>query len=334
MATFLLRRLLWCIPVLGLSTAVALSLANATPGGPFDSNPDYRQLSRGAEQLLRDRFGMDLPLWHRFTRYLLFDIEVGPDGTQRFFCGAICGDFGVTYSSRGTRTVQSYLFEPLVEGGLSRFGYSLRLGLQAICVALGFGLPLGFLAALRQNSWLDHALTTMSTLFFAVPPLFTGLFALIVVAGRLDLVRTIPDWNEPIRPWVLPTLVLGLSASAFVARLTRVGVLEVRRSEFVTTARAKGLHDHVVATRHILRVAVLPLVALTGPFVAGTLTGSITIEAIFQVPGLGAAYVHSITRRDVPVLLTLNLIYTVFLVAGNLLGDLLLFAFDPRVRRG
>lgn len=332
MARYVLVRLLWFVPVLTLSAGMALVIADSTPGGPFDTNPYYRQMSPGVEAVMRTRFGMDLPIWRRFTRYLFIDIETDPEGRRRVVCGVICGEFGQTYSSRGTRSAQQHLFEPLGKNKPSRLYFSARLGLQALALAFLVGVPVGLAAALRQNSWLDHILTVSATFFFAVPPLLTGLFGLIIFAGRLNWFTVIPDWDEPLRPWVLPTLVLGLSAAAFIARLTRISMLEVRRADFVTTARAKGLAERAIALRHILRPACIPLVAASGPLLAGMITGSILIEKIFQVPGMGSAYALAIQRRDLSLLLALTLIFTFLLCLGNLLSDLLIAALDPRAR--
>jgi oligopeptide transport system permease protein len=278
------------------------------------------------------RFGLDLPLWRRFTRYLLLDIRPGAGGTQpQIICGVICGNFGPTYTSRGARTVQDELFGS--RGGRpSRFAYSARLGLQAMIVALLIGIPAGLLAALRQNSWLDQLVTLLATLGFAVPALITGLMAIIVFAVQLRWLTVIPNWDEPVRPWILPTTVIGLSIAAYIARLTRSSVLEVRRADYVTTARAKGLSQRTVALRHILRNALLPVAVVSGPLLAGLITGTILVESIFQVPGLGLIFAQSVGKRDYNLLLGLTLLYTFWLSVGNLLSDLLVAWLDPRVR--
>lgn len=332
MLRFLVTRLLWTVAVLVASAFVTLAVAKMTPGSPFDTNPEHRQLSRGAEQLLRARFGTDLPLWHQFTRYLLVDVETDPySGAQRLVCGVICGNFGPTYTSRGARSVQDELFGE--RGGTgSRFGYSARLGLQAMAVALLVGIPLGLVSALRQNSRLDQLLTMLTTLGYAIPTLFTGLFGLILFGVQLQWITVIPNWDEPVRPWVLPSLVIGLSIAAYIARLTRSSVLEVQRSDYVTTARAKGLPERVVALRHVLRNALLPVAVVSGPLLAGLLTGTLVVENIFQVPGLGTVFAQAVSKRDYNLLLGLTLLYTFWLCVGNLLSDILVAWLDPRVR--
>lgn len=332
MLPFLARRLCWSVLVIVIAAFLTLAVATMTPGSPFDTDPEHRQLSPGAEQILRARFGTDLPLWRQFTRYLLADMETDQrSGAARLVCGVVCGNFGPTYTSRGARSVQEELFGE--RGGTgSRFGYSARLGLQAMLIALLVGIPAGLLAALRQNTRVDQLLTVVATLGYAVPPLFTGLFAIILFAVQLKWLTVIPNWDEPVRPWVLPSLVLGLSVAAFITRLTRSSVLEVRRAEYVTTARAKGLPEYIVALRHTLRNALLPVAVVCGPLLAGLLTGTIIVENIFLVPGLGLSFAQAVAKRDYNMLLGLSLVYTFWLCLGNLLSDVLVAWLDPRVR--
>src|ERR687886_254525 len=169
MSAYILRRLLWFFPVLFCVGLITFMIARSTPGGPFDTDPNRRQLSPSTEKVLRARFGMDLPVWRQFTRYLLFDIETDPKTKQPTIrWGAIGGNLGPTYQSRGSETVQHYLFTGSSTKP-SRFAYSARLGLQALAFALIFGIPLGVLAALKQNTWIDYIALFISTTFVAVP---------------------------------------------------------------------------------------------------------------------------------------------------------------------
>src|SRR5215216_3373078 len=331
MIAFILRRLLWFIPVLFCVGLITFIIARSTPGGPFDTDPNRRQLSPGTEKVLRAKFGMDLPIWRQFTRYMLFDIETDPKTKQpKIVWGALGGNLGPTYTSRGAETVQHYLFTSSSTKP-SRFMYSARLGLQALAFALVFGIPLGVLAALKQNTWVDYIALFISTTFVAVPVFISGLLLLIIFAVGLGWFKVIPNWNEPIRPWILPTLTLGMSTMAFITRLTRASVLEVKRQDYIRTARAKGLADLAVNLRHILRNAILPIVTIMGPLLAGLITGTFFTELIFGIPGMGRVLLDSIGKRDYSMIMGLALFYSFMLTAGNLLVDVAYGVVDPRI---
>ena len=331
MAAYIIRRVLWFVPVLFSVGLITFMIARATPGGPFDTDPNRRQLPASTEKVLRARFGLDLPVWRQFTRYMFFDIETDPKTKQpKIVWGALGGNLGPTYTSRGAETVQHYLFTSSSTKP-SRFAFSARLGLQALAFALIFGIPLGVLAALKQNTWIDYIALFISTTFVAVPTFISGLLLLIIFAVGLGWFKVIPDWNDPIRPWILPTLTLGMSTMAFITRLTRASVLEVKRQDYVRTARAKGLADLAVNTRHILRNAVLPIVTIMGPLLAGLITGAFFTELIFQIPGMGNVLLTSIGKRDYSMIIGLALFYSFLLTSGNLLVDLAYGAVDPRI---
>jgi oligopeptide transport system permease protein len=331
MTAYIIRRVFWFIPVLVCVGAVTFAIARATPGGPFDRDPTRRAMPASTERILRARFGMDLPMWRQFTRYMFFDIEKDPKtGNNKIVWGAMGGNLGPTYSSRGTQTVQGFLFSGTA-GKPSKFYYSARLGIQALLFALVIGIPLGVIAALRQNTWIDYISLFFSTMFAAVPSLISGLLLLLLFGVGLGWFKVIPDWSDPIKPWILPTITLGMGLMAFVTRLTRNSVLEVKRQDYVRTARAKGLADLQVNTRHILRNALLPVVTILGPLFAGLITGTLFTEIIFQVPGMGTSIITSIGRRDYSMIIGLSLFYTFILVSANLVVDLLYGVVDPRI---
>lgn len=332
MTEYIIRRVLWFIPVLLAVGIITFSIARITPGGPFDTDPNRRQLPPATEKVLRAKFGMDLPFWRQFTRYMLFDIETDPKTKQpKIVWGALGGNLGPTYQSRGSQTVQDYLFKS-TSGKPSRFQYSARLGLQSIAFALIIGIPLGVIAALNQNSWIDYILLFISTSFVAVPTLISGMLMLLLFAVQLKWFSIIPKWDDPIKPWILPTLTLGMGILAFIARLARNSVLEVMRMDYIRTARAKGLGDLMVNSRHILRNALLPIVTILGPLFAGLLTGTLFVETIFQVPGMGTTILTALGRRDYSMIMGTTLLYTFILVVGNLVVDLLYGVVDPRIR--
>jgi oligopeptide transport system permease protein len=331
MTAYIIRRLLWFVPVLFAVGLITFLIARATPGGPFDRDPTRRQLPPSTEKVLRAKFGLDLPVWRQFTRYMLFDIEKdAKTGANKVVWGALGGNLGPTYQSRGAQSVQNYLFKGTARSP-SKFYYSARLGIQAILFALILGIPLGVLAALKQNTWIDYVSLFVSTTFVAVPTLISGLLLLLVFASGLGWFTVIPDWKDPIKPWILPTVTLGMANLAFVARLTRNSVLEIKRQDYVRTARAKGLGDLAVNTRHILRNALLPVVTIMGPLFAALITGTLFTEIIFQVPGMGSSIIRSIAARDYSMIMGLALLYTFILVTANLVVDMVYGVVDPRI---
>jgi oligopeptide transport system permease protein len=331
MTAYIIRRLLWFVPVLFAVGLITFLIARATPGGPFDRDPTRRSMPASTERVLRAKFGLDLPVWRQFTRYMFFDIEKDPKtGANKIVWGALGGNLGPTYQSRGAQSVQDYLFKGSARSP-SKFYYSARLGVQAILFALILGIPLGVLAALRQNTWVDYISLFIGTIFAALPSLITGLLLLILFASTLGWFKVIPNWSDPVKPWILPTITLGMGLMAFITRLTRNSVLEIKRQDYVRTARAKGLGDLAVNTRHILRNALLPVVTIMGPLFAALITGTLYTEIIFQVPGMGSSIIRSIGARDYSMIMGLALFYTFILVAANLIVDLLYGVVDPRI---
>lgn len=331
MTAYIIRRILWQIPVLLIVGLMTFSIAKMTPGGPFDTDPNRRQMSPRVEKILRDKFGMDLPYWRQFTRYMFFDFVGDPKtGEQVFVWGAIGGNFGPTYASRGARTVQEELFEER-SGKPSRFYYSARLGLQALLFAVLIGVPLGVLAALKQNTWIDYVVLFLSTFFVSLSTLIVGFLLVIIFATWLNWFTVIPDWDDPVKPWILPTIALGSTSMGFITRLTRASVLEVKRQDYVRTARSKGLGDQVVIWRHMLKNALLPVVTVLGPLTAGLITGTLFTEIIFQVPGMGELLVEAIGKRDYSMIMAGALIFVFFLGVANLLVDIAYGVIDPRI---
>ncbi len=331
MTAYIIRRLLWQIPVLIIVGLITFSIAKMTPGGPFDTDPERRQMSPRVEALLRQKFGLDLPAWRQFTRYMFLDVETDPaTGQQAVVWGAIGGNFGPTYASRGARTVQEELFGDR-SGKPSRFYYSARLGLQALLFAVLVGVPLGVLAALKQNTWIDYSVLFVSTLFVSLSTLIVGFLLVIIFATGLKWFTVIPDWDKPIQPWVLPTIALGATSLGFITRLTRSSILEVKRQDYVRTAQAKGLGDQLVIWRHMLKNALLPVVTILGPLSAALITGTLYTEIIFQVPGMGEVLVEAIGKRDYSMIIAGALIFVFFLGVANLLVDIAYGAVDPRI---
>jgi oligopeptide transport system permease protein len=330
MTAYVIRRILWMLPVLFFVGLITFTIARLTPGGPFDADREGRKLPASAERVLRAKFGMDLPIWRQFTRYMFFDIETDPKTKQdKIVWGAIGGNLGPTYASRGQRTVQQEMF--FSSNKPSRFYYSARVGLQGLIIALLLGVPLGTIAALKQNTWIDYISLLGATVFVALGSLVVALLLVIIFASWLKWFSVIPNWSDPIKPWILPSMALGLGSTGFITRLTRSSVLEVKRQDYVRTARAKGLAENAVIARHIVRNALLPVVTILGPAVAGLLTGTLFVELIFQVPGIGWLLIDAIGKRDYSMILGGALFYTFVLTVSNLIVDILYGVIDPRI---
>jgi ABC-type dipeptide/oligopeptide/nickel transport system permease component len=300
-------RVLWLIPTLLAMALVTFLVMHATPGSPLDpvaegANP----LSPEAQKNLAEHYGLDKPLARQFL------IFVGK---------AVRGDFGTSFVYR-TRTVSEILRET--------FPVSLLLGTLALALAVAGGLSLGILAAIHQNRAWDYVSVTLATFGVAVPNFVLAVFAIILFSFVIPLFPT-GGWDSP-RNWVLPTVTLALAPMGLVARYTRASMLDVIRSDYTLTARAKGLGERPVVFKHALKNALIPVVTLLGPLFAAVGTGSFFVESIFRVPGMGRFFVLSMTGRDYPMIMGVVLIYGAFLAVMNLVVDLLYGALDPRIR--
>jgi len=304
---FVLSRALWLIPTLLAMALVTFLVMHATPGSPLDpiaegANP----LSPEAQKLLAAHYGLDKPLPEQFL------IFVGK---------AARGDFGNSFVYK-TRTVREII--------IAAFPVSLFLGTMALVVAVVFGLSLGILAAVYQNRAWDYVSVTVATFGVAVPNFVLAVFLIVLFSLTLPLFPT-GGWDSP-RSWVLPTITLALAPMGIIARFTRASMLEVIRSDYTLTARAKGVSEPIVVFKHALKNAFIPIVTLLGPLFAAVGTGSFFVEAIFRVPGMGRFFVESMTGRDYPMIMAVVLVYGAFLAAMNLVVDLLYGALDPRIR--
>lgn len=305
MLAYSLRRLLGAIPTLLILIALSFFMIRAVPGGPFDTE---RDLPPEIEANLRAAYHLDAPLYQQFGRYLW--------GIARF-------DFGPSFQYR------DYTVTELIAAG---FPVSFTLGAGAILLALVIGGAAGSFAALRQNSAADHgvmalAMAGISIPNFVVAPLLILVFAIYwhwLPAGGLG--------DGSFTHFVLPILALGLPQIAYVARLTRGSMIEVLRSNFIRTARAQGLPSAQIVLRHALKPAVLPVVSYLGPAAASVITGSVVIEAIFGVPGLGRFFVNGALNRDYTVVMGVVVFYGVLIIVFNFLVDLAYAWLDPKVK--
>jgi oligopeptide transport system permease protein len=305
MLRFIGRRLLVAIPTLFLVVTLAFFMMRAAPGGPFDLD---RKLSPSIERNLEARYGLNKPLPQQYLDYL---------------SGVVRGDLGPSLKYKD-KSVLQILKE--------NYPISLRLGGTAILLASLVGVSLGVLAALRQNQVADYGVMAVAVLGVCIPTFVTAPMLVLVLASKLGWFP-IAGWNGgALSSMVLPVTVLALPQIAIISRLTRAGMVEVLHSNYVRTARAKGLPEHRIVTRHALRAAILPLVSYLGPACAGLITGSLVVERIFNLPGLGKFFVISALQRDYTVVMGMVIVYAALILLLNLIADLLYAALDPRVR--
>jgi ABC-type dipeptide/oligopeptide/nickel transport system permease component len=309
MLRFTLNRIVWFVPTILAIAALTFIMVRLTPGSPFDVSDKV-----SPEQIaqLERLYGLDKPVHVQFGKYIW---------------NAVHGDFGVSYHAR-PQTVNQIIGRT--------FPVSLHLGLLATLFALGIGLVLGTLSAIHQNGWIDYTSATLAILFYSMPSFVLGfllilLFVVYLPKQGLDFGFNVGGWGSP-KDWILPTIALGAAPLATIARYTRSSMIEVIRSDFVRTARAKGLSENGVILKHVLKNALVPVITLIGPIFAAVGTGSFFVEQVFNIPGMGKFFVTSMQVKDQPMILAVVLLYGVFLAAMNLIVDLVYGMIDPRIR--
>jgi oligopeptide transport system permease protein len=328
MSTYLIRRFLWMIPVLLLVALITFTLMHQAPGGPWDRDLSRRQVDATTQAMLNKSFGLDKPLFFNFSGGNPLDSQF-----FNYVWGAVQGDLGPSYRQRG-RMVQEVLFEPPKGKPFwdSRFGYSLRLGLLALTLAALFGIPFGVMAALNRNTIVDYTALFTSTIGISVPSFVLAIFLIILLAGKLNILKIIQrDWSSP-GAWLVPAVVLGFGTFAYITRLTRSSLLEVMSQDYVRTAKSKGLGGRTIIVRHMLRNAMIPVLTILGPALAGLVTGSFIIETMFGFPGSGREYVIAISNRDYSMIMGTTLIYALLIVLANLTVDIMYGFLDPRIK--
>ena len=303
MLRFITSRLLQSLLALFLIITATFFMMRFVPGGPFTAEKAVPQ------EILRNleaHYGLDQPLYQQYLAYL----------------GHLArGDFGPSFKY-ANRTVNEIIADTLP--------VSAELGLWSLLVALGVGLPLGIVAALRRNTWADYAATAFGTIGLAVPTFVIGPLAVLVFAIHAGWFNALGWVYASDR--VLPSLVLGFAYAAPISRLTRGGLLEVLHQDYIRTARAKGASELRIICHHALRGGLLPVVAYLGPAIAGVLTGSFVIETIFQIPGLGREFVNSAFSRDYTLVLGTVILYAALLIGLNLLVDVVQAWMNPKIR--
>lgn len=335
MLQFAIRRLLSLIPVVIVVAAVTFFLIYQAPGGPFDLE---KPMPESAVRVLNERFGLDKPVWvnsgavsKEWDDGIRNPAKLAGAFTDSQFLNYLKGvftfDLGPTYESRGAESVQDVIAR--------QFPISMKIGLVGIFFAVIIGLPLGVISALKQNTWVDYTALGISTLGISVPTFVSGLLLLIFLSQNFSVspIKRPEAWQGLFSTaYIVPGFILGLGTTAYIARLTRSSVLEMKRQDFIRTARAKGLAEGPVVLRHILRNALLPVVTILGPATADLVTGSIIIETIFNAPGLGRTFVTAIGKRDYSIVMGVTIFYAVLIALANVLVDLAYGYLDPRIR--
>lgn len=321
MLNFIIRRVLIAVPVLFAIALATFLMVQAMPGGPFDA-VGFRAMPEPIRELLEQRYGLNDPLYTQFFRYMGSLLQ---------------GDLGPMLRDR-SQDVNDIVAQT--------FPVSIQLGILSLILGFVIGVPTGIIAALKHNSAIDHTATFIAVLGVSIPNLVLGPVLVLIFGVYLNWLP-IAFWGaDPpftlyflpplsidfITHAILPTVALGTGISAGISRLTRAGLLEVMSEDYIRTARSKGLRERAVVTVHALKNSLIPVATVMGPLLAAVLTGALVVEQIFAINGMGRRFVQSIGAREYFLITSLTLIYSVLLIVGNILVDVMYAWLDPRIR--
>ena len=299
---YIAKRLLLAILTVWVVITVTFFVMHAVPGGPFLAE---KAISPEAQAALEAKYGLDKPLFEQYTTYL-------KDVVTRF-------DFGPSIKQRGRMVID------VIADGMKT---SAKLGLFAAFAALIVGVVLGSVAALRRNKLIDRVIMVITTAFVSMPSFIMGSILLLVFAVALAVV---PANGETAKGLILPIITLALYPTAYITRLTRSSMLDVLGQDYIRTAKAKGVSGPKIIFGHALKNSLIPVITYFGPMLAYIVTGSLVVEQIFAVPGIGRAFVNSITNRDYPMVMGTTIVLAALIVVMNLVGDILYKVVDPRI---
>lgn len=299
---YILKRILLALVTVWVVITVTFFVMHAVPGGPFQSE---KALTEEAKAALEAKYGMDKPLFDQYVDYLV--------GVVTEF------DFGPSIKTPG-RDVS----EIIIDG----FKISLPLGLTAACIATVIGIVLGSVAALRRNRVIDRVIMVVTTAFVSMPSFIVGAFLLVVFTVQIPI---FPPNATTIGGLVLPVITLALYPMAYITRLTRSSMLDVLGQDYIRTARAKGVSPKKVIFKHALKNSLIPVITYFGPMLAYIITGSLVVEKIFSVPGIGRSFVTSMMKRDYTLIMGTTIVLAVLIVVMNLISDILYKIVDPRI---
>jgi len=306
MTKYIIRRFLGLIPTLLIIMSLSFFIIRVAPGGPFARE---RSIPKLVLRNILKKYHLDEPLWKQYGRYML---------------DVVRGDLGPSYRYHD-RDVNYFMAQALPD--------SMVLGLMSLTLAVVFGIGTGIISATRQNTWADYTSMAVAIVGVSIPLFVVGPILMYFFALRWKWFPT-SGWFMADASWktaVMPVITLTLPYFAYIARLSRASILEVLRSDYVRTAQAKGLRPAVVMFKHILKGALLPVVSYLGPAFANIVTGSIVVESIFRVPGLGNVFIQSAQNRDYTMIMGTVIVYSVILLVMNFVVDILYGVLDPRI---
>ncbi len=306
MTGFILQRLISVAATFFIVSVIIFLMMHSIPGGPFDGGE--MPLPPAVRERMMAQYGLDQPLYVQYFKYM---------------GGVLQGDFGVPFQAPG-ETVMSLLSQAWIP--------SLVLGGLGVLIGAPLGILLGIAAALNRNTWIDYLASAVATLGLTIPVFVTSMILILVFAVWLGWFPS-SGWPEP-HKWVLPIAAYATIPLATYARYTRSAMLDTLNKPFVTVLRAKGLSEGRIVYTHVLRNSAIPMVTVFLPMFIGTATGSIFVEAMFRVPGLGSYFVSSIRTRDYPTEMALMLILTLLFCVAYIISDILYAALNPRIRNG
>ena len=300
MLRYFVERFLLAIVTVFIIIAITFFAMNAIPGGPFASE---KAPSPAVKAVLEERYNLDKPVGQQFLIYLN---------------NILHGDFGV--SLKTGRPISAIISES--------FGISAKLGLMAALVAIIFGLIFGCIAALTRSGWADRLIIFLTTLFVSVPSFVLATLLLMIFCLQL---KWFPVWSTSNPNYVLPVLSLAASPMAYITRLTKSSMLDVLGQDYIRTATSKGVPQFKVIAKHALRNALIPVITYVGPMVAYIITGSLVVESVFTIGGLGGKFVSSINNQDYPMIMATTIFLAVLMVLATLISDLVYKLVDPRI---
>ena len=306
MGRFIFRRILGLIPTMFLIITLSFFLIRLAPGGPFSSE---KKVTPDVMQNLLKKYHMDEPLFKQYLRYM---------------GDVLRGELGPSFKNK------DYSVNELIAVSLPN---SLILGVTSLALALLFGIAVGVVSALNQNSAADYTAMSAAVIGISVPLFVVGPVFMLVFAMKLQWLPT-SGWitgRAGLKTLIMPAVTLAFPYFAYIARLSRASILEILRSDYIRTARAKGLKQSAVIWRHVLKGALLPVVSYLGPAFAGIVTGSVVVEQIFLVPGLGNFFVKSALNRDYTLIMGTVIVYSFILIVMNLIVDIIYGLLDPRI---
>ena len=304
MLNVLIRRVLIAIPVLVVVASLTFFFIRLAPGGPFDAD---KVVSPQVMKNLNAAYNLDAPLHEQYFDYM---------------SGVVVGDFGPSFRYPG-RSVSEMIYTGLP--------ITFELAFYALMIAVALGIFSGVLAALKRNTFLDYFPMAIAMLGICVPTFLMGPVLVLVFGINLELLP-VSGWDTLAGDKLLPSITLGFAYAAYIARLSRGGMLEVLGQDFIRTARAKGLSEFSIVTRHAMQGGLLPVVSFMGPAIAGLLGDSFVVETIFQIPGLGRFYVEAAFNRDYTMILGTTIFFSAMIIFFNLLSDLAVLLLNPRAR--